>query len=222
MGEMREIWVRTGIETRAGDIKAGGGCGMESAPDLGFVMRLMTERLSREELEKCKNDVTMMADCLSTAQLAEVLLGALPRRELRWFQPPTPAGRPGQRQRPRQPEMMRAEILDEAYSDLFVADTDALEYLEEIRSVVLAENPKRDADTLQFLLEEYDAYFAKGPPAVPDFFRPVLVVFKKWHERGGGGRDVEMGTGPETAHARTALDPNVTALLARLQALARI
>jgi hypothetical protein len=167
-----------------------------------------------------------MADCLSTEQLAEVLLQAIPRRELRWFQPPTPARIPGLRQQPRRPEMMRAEILDEAYSDLFVADTDALEYLEEIRSVVLAENPKRDADTLEFLLEEYDTYFAKGPPAVPDFFRPVLVVFKKWHERGGGGRaggDVEMGLEhAETAHARPALDPNVTALLARMQALARI
>jgi hypothetical protein len=179
---------------------------MSSAPDLGFVMTLMT-------------------DCLSTEQLADVLLKAIPQRELRWFQPPTPPGRPGLLVQPRAPAAMRAEILDPAYSDLFVADTDALEYLEEIRSVVLAENRERDADTLKFVLEEYDTYFAKGPPSVPDFFRPVLVVFKKWHERGGSrdrvGGDVEMRTEhAETSHARPPLEQNVTTLMTHMQSLA--
>jgi hypothetical protein len=139
---------------------------MSSAPDLDFIM-------------------TAMTDYLSTEQLKVVLLKAIPQREMRTFQPPTPPGRPGLRVQPRAPAAMTAEILDPAYSDLFVADTDALQYLEEIRSVVLAENPERDARILKFVLEEYDDYFAKETASVPDFFRPVLILFKKWHERCG-------------------------------------
>jgi hypothetical protein len=153
---------------------------MSSSPDLSSIIELMT-------------------DYLSTEQLKLVLLNAIPERELRWFQPPAPPGRPGLRVQPRPPPPMHVEILDPAYSDLFVADTDALEYLEEIRSVVLAQNAIRDPDTLQFLLDEYDSYFAKGPPSVPDFFRPVLILFKKWHER-SGNPVMAVDTHPHDSH----------------------
>jgi hypothetical protein len=153
-----------------------------------------------------------MTDQLSTEQLKLVLLNAIPQRELRWFQPPTPAGRPGLRVQPRPPPPMHVEILDPAYSDLFVADTDALDYLEEIRSVVLAQNPVRDASILQFLLSEYDTYFAKRPPSVPDFFRPVLIIFRKWHERSSNPIMV-VDTQTHDSH------PNLASLLNRMSSI---
>ncbi len=184
-----------------------------SAPDLEFIMTAMTEYLSTE-------------------QLKGVLLKAIPQREMMNFQPPTPAGRAGLRQQPRAPPEMLVEMLDTAYSDQFVKDTDALEYLEYIREVVLGEARAVSAGTLQFLLNEYDEYFAKEIPSVPDFFRPVLIVFKRWHERSGRGENpgMDVDAGHETphngetsaAHAGGAgANPlgRTAALLARMQAL---
>jgi hypothetical protein len=175
---------------------------MSSAPDLGFI-------------------ITLMTDHLSTEQLADVLLQATPRRELRLSQPPTPPPIRGLRQQPRRPEPMYTELLDPAYSDLFVDDWEALDYLEYMRSVVLAQNPTEDADNLKFVLDDYEKYYDKGPPSVPDFFRPVLILFKKWHERAGNpAGDVDMRThNAETSDAEPAnpaLGQNVAALLARL------
>jgi len=181
-----------------------------SAPDLEFIMTAMTEYLSTE-------------------QLKGVLLKAIPMKEMRTFQPATPAGRPGLRQQPRAPLPVVMDMLDPAYSGLFVKDTDALEYLEMIREVVEGE---ARADSLQFLLEEYDEYFAKGVERVPDFFRPVLILFKRWHERSGRGDNpgMDVDAGHETphhgetsaAHAGGAgANPlgRTAALLARMQAL---
>ena len=176
--------------------------------------------------------MTAMTEHLSTEQLKGVLLKAIPQREMRNFQPPAPPAIPGLRQQPRAPPEMLVEMLDTAYSDQFVADTDALEYLEMIREVVLGEGGAAREDNLQFLLGEYDEYFAKGAERVPDFFRPVLIVFKRWNERSGRGDNpgMDVDAGQETphngetsaAHAGGAganpLD-RTAALLARMQAL---
>ena len=172
--------------------------------------------------------MTAMTEHLSTEQLKGVLLKAIPQREMMNFQPPTPAGRAGQRQQPRAPPEMLVEMLDTAYSDQFVEDTDALEYLEYIREVVLG---GASADSVKFVLDEYDEYFAKGAERVPDFFRPVLILFKRWHERSGrGANPMDVDAGHETphngetsaAHAGGAgANPlgRTAALLARMQAL---
>jgi hypothetical protein len=152
---------------------------MSSSPDLSSIIALMT-------------------DYLSTEQLKLVLLNAIPQRELRWFQPPTPPGRPGLRVQPRPPPPVWGEFYAPGVEQQF-PDWVALDYLEYMRSVVLAQNPDEDADTLNFLLEEYDEYFAKGPPSVPDFFRPVLILFKKWHER-SGNPFMAVDTHPHDSH----------------------
>jgi len=100
-----------------------------------------------------------------------VLLIAIPQRELRWFQPPTPPGMPGLRVQPTAPPPVWGEFYAPGVEQQF-PDNDALEYLEEIRNVVLAQNPDRDPRTLQFLLDEYDAYFAKRPPPYPTSSTP--------------------------------------------------
>ena len=93
--------------------------------------------------------ITLMTDHLSTEQLKLVLLNAIPQRELRWFQPPTPAGRPGLRVQPRPPSPVWGEFYAPGVEQQF-PDNDALEYLEEIRNVVLAQNPDGDPRTLQW------------------------------------------------------------------------
>jgi len=126
--------------------------------------------------------VTEMAACLSAAELTRILLKVIPERELRLYQPPTPRQIPGLRRQPRAGSPQQAMIYDPAYSALF-PDSDDLEFLEEIRSVVLAQNQDRDSETLQFLLAEFETYSAKQEPDVPNFFHPILIVFKQWHER---------------------------------------
>ena len=113
---------------------------------------------------------------LSREKLTEVLLKAIPKREFRWFQPPTPKGRPGVRVQPPTPH----RVYDEFYTDEVIEqfpDVDALEYLELVRKVV--QDPVGDADTLVFLREELAAYRAKKK-GVPDYFHSVLVIFEWW------------------------------------------
>ena len=173
--------------------------------------------------------MTAMTEHLSTEQLKGVLLKAIPMRGVRTWQPPAPPAIPGLRQQPRAPLPVVMDMLDPAYSGLFVADTDALEYLEMIREVVAG---VASADSVAFVLDEYDEYFAKEIPSVPDFFRPVLIVFKRWHERSGRGDNpgMDVDAGHETphhgetsaAHAGGAgANPlgRTAALLARMQAL---
>ncbi len=149
-----------------------------------------------------------------------MLLKAIPMRGVRTWQPPAPPAIPGLRQQPRATSPVVMDMLDPAYSGLFVADTDALEYLEMIREVVLGEGGAGRHDNLLFLLDEYDEYFAKGAERVPDFFRPVLIVFKRWHERSGRGANpgMDVDAGHETPHHANPLG-GTAALLARMQAL---
>jgi hypothetical protein len=87
--------------------------------------------------------IAQIADNLSTDQLKLVLLNAIPQRELRWFQPPTPPGMPGLRVQPTAPPPVWGEFYAPGFEQQF-PDNDALEYLEEIRNVVLAQNPDGD------------------------------------------------------------------------------
>jgi hypothetical protein len=119
-----------------------------------------------------------MAEGLSSEKLTEVLLKAIPKRELRWFQPPTREGRPGARVQPRTPDPVYADFYTDEVIQQF-SDTRALEYLEEIRNVVLAQNPVRDAETLVFLREEWAVYRAKKT-GVPDYFHSILFIFEQW------------------------------------------
>jgi len=119
-----------------------------------------------------------MAEGLSREKLTEVLLKAIPKRELRWFQPPTREGRLGVRVQPRTPDRVYGDFYTDEVIEQF-PDDEALEYLEEIRNVVLAQDSLRDAETLEFLREELAVYRAKKI-GVHDYFHSVLVIFEWW------------------------------------------
>jgi hypothetical protein len=117
-----------------------------------------------------------MAEGLSSEKLTEVLLTAIPKRELRWFQPPTREGRPGVRVQPRTPDRVYGEFYTNEVIQQF-PDDKALEYLELVRKVV--QDPVGDAETLVFLREELAVYRAKKT-GVPDYFHSILVIFEQW------------------------------------------
>ena len=156
---------------------------MESCPDLRFIMGLLTERLSEEELKA-------------------VLLQAIPERKMRWFEPPVPEGIPGLRQQPRAGAARRVDMLEPAYEVQFKEDMEALEYLEMIRGVVDGSADGRE-ENVEFLLETYEEYLGKEVGSVPDFFRPVLIVFKRWQERAmrGDNPGMDLDGGVETGRA---------------------
>jgi len=143
----------------------------DEAPDM-HVARLCAG-LSPDRLN---TTVAFMAAQLTPADLTQVLLNAIPTRKLRWFQPPKPEGRAGLRQPPRQPLPVHGLFYDAEVSQQF-ADTDALEYLELIRGVVLA----RDPETLAFLLGEFAAESTKQE-GIPTYFHPILIIFDQWHK----------------------------------------
>ena len=123
-----------------------------------------------------------MCEFLSAAQLKLVLLNAIPERSVQVVHSSAPKHRPGMPARGPTGPSIRAAVYDEAYEAQF-PDTDALEYLEEIRGVVQSLNPSRDPDTLRFLLSVFDEYYSKPAPV---FFQPILIIFKKWSEVSAG------------------------------------
>lgn len=154
--------------------------------------------------------VTEMTEFLSAAQLKLVLLNAIPERHVQVVHPTAPTHRPGLPYRAPTGPSIRAEVYDEAYSAQF-PDTEALEYLEDIRGVVQSHNPSQDPKILSSLLEDFDEYFSKPAPV---FFQPIMIIFKKWSELSADNpptafdtpRDVEI----HNAHENTA---NVSNLL---------
>ena len=164
--------------------------------------------------------VTDMCEFLDVAQLRLILLNAIPEQQVRDVyieEPPRRAGVPGRGPAGR---MIRAECHEDAYSALF-PDTDAIEYLDLIRGVV--QGADRDPDTLALLLGDFDSYFVKQ---APDFFQPILLIFKQWHELSAGNPPSAAdaaGRGQPAAHlqpeGRMASTVQMRALLGRMEAL---
>jgi len=121
---------------------------------------------------------------LTPAEMAQVLLKAIPVRTLRTVQPAAPAEIPGLRVQPRAGSPVQDLFYDPEVSQHFQADPDALEYLEEMRSVLLAEDGARDAETLAFLRAEFAEYRAKQD--VPGYYHLILSVFSLWDHRTHG------------------------------------
>ena len=166
--------------------------------------------------------VAEMCEFLDVAQLRVILLNAIPEqqeRDVYYEDPPRREGLPRMAPAGR---WIRSKCHEEAYSALF-PNWGALDYLDEIRSVVLGVDPERDPGTLEFLLEEFDSYFVKQ---APDFFQPILVIFKKWHELSAGNPPSAAdaaGRGQPAHHlqpaGRMTSTAQMRALLGRMKAL---
>ena len=94
-----------------------------------------------------------------------------------------------------------------------------------IRGVV--QGADRDPKTLALLLGEFDSYFVKQ---APDFFQPILLIFRQWHELSAGNPpdgNPPDGNPPSAADAggrgqpaaRMASSVRMRALLGRMEAL---
>ena len=180
---------------------------------------IVTDMCAFLDAAQLKLILTKMCAFLDVAQLRLILLNAIPERQLRdvYVQdPPRRAGLPGRAPAGR---WIRAECHEEAYSALFPDDT-VREYLDEIRSVVRGVDPERDPGTLEFLLEEFDSYFVKQ---APDFFQPILIIFRKWHELSAGNPPSAADAAGAARHLRPEGRMPATAemrtLLGRMHAL---
>ena len=127
--------------------------------------------------------ITYMSAHLTDDDLTQVLLNATPARKLRWFQPPTPPPKPGLRRQPQAGPPVHDHFHDPEVFEHFRDDTDALEYLELIHSVVLARNPTKDQKTLAFLVGKFAEESIKQEPEVPCYFHPILIIFDQWHKK---------------------------------------
>ena len=184
------------------------------------------------DVAQLKLILTNMCEFLDVAQLRVILLNAIPEKQVRDVYVQDPPRRAGLPYRAPAGRTIRAECHEDAYSALF-ADKEVLEYLDLIRGVVLGpdrypscgavQGADRHPGTLQFVLAEFDSYFVKQ---APDFFQPLLIIFKQWHELSAGNPPSALDAAGrrQAAHhlqpaGRMASTAQMRALLGRMQAL---
>jgi hypothetical protein len=148
--------------------------------------------------------VTDMADYLDAAALKTIILNAIPEHRAQEVYMGESRPRPGF---PRSTSRGRA-ITIESHEPAYIAefpDDEALEYIDLIREVVLAQDPPKNAETRAFLLEEYATYSTKTQ-GVPRDFQPILILFKKWCDLTAGNPDAsDTGANPPTMAAMRAM-----------------
>ena len=148
--------------------------------------------------------VTDMADYLDAAALKTIILNAIPEHQERVEYAGESRRIPGW---PRSGSRGRA-ITIQCHEDAYIAefpDDEALQYIDLIREVVLAQDPPKNAETRAFLLEEYATYSTKTQ-GVPRDFQPILILFKKWCDLTAANPDAsDTGANPPTMAAMRAM-----------------
>jgi len=148
--------------------------------------------------------VADMADYLDAGALKTIILNAIPEHQEREFYPTDPPRRPGLPHSGSRGRAFRSLAHEDAYCAEF-PDDEALEYIDLIREVVLAQDPPKNAETRAFLLEEYATYSTKTQ-GVPRDFQPILILFKKWCDLTAGNPDAsDTGANPPTMAAMRAM-----------------
>ncbi len=157
--------------------------------------------------------VADMTDYLDHSALKTIILNAIPEHQAREVYTGESTNRPGWPRSTSRGHTITIESHEDAYLAEF-PDKEALEYLDLIREVVLAQNPPEDAETRAFLLEQYATYSTKTQ-GVPSDFRPILILFQKWCDLTTGNPDA-MSVDPPSSSDTGANPP---AMMAAMRAM---